>query len=226
MVEDPLRGAFTFSCAAAEAALIQEAWQIAAILMTGGTPPPPGAALVALFPPTGGDDPFSGLTALFDDPDQPDFGIELGLAADPDDPGRCRVTFHGLRTFQPAPLADLVRICCQATLRQEPITFVWNRGTDRPVFGRLGGGWAAIFPHRIDFGWESEAFAAMHDATMGDRGTLETWIEDPDHPFVDWQVEVTNFETRLGYLDWVHARMERIASQSLPPECVETSGPR
>lgn len=29
------------------------------------------------------------------------------------------------------------------------------------------------------------------------------WGEDPDHPVADWQYEVANDDTRLGYWDWV-----------------------
>ncbi len=32
------------------------------------------------------------------------------------------------------------------------------------------------------------------------------WDENPDWPVEDWQIEVANDDTRLGYLDWVAAR--------------------
>lgn len=33
------------------------------------------------------------------------------------------------------------------------------------------------------------------------------WAEHPDHPVGDWQAEVMNGDTRLGYWDWVSARL-------------------
>src|SRR3546814_1737565 len=37
------------------------------------------------------------------------------------------------------------------------------------------------------------------------------WDDNPDHPVYDWKIEVTNDDTRLGYLDWVEARSEMLA---------------
>ena len=34
------------------------------------------------------------------------------------------------------------------------------------------------------------------------------WGEHPDYPVVDWQAEVANDDTRLGYWAWVIARIE------------------
>lgn len=33
------------------------------------------------------------------------------------------------------------------------------------------------------------------------------WGEHPDHPVEDWQYEVRNGDTRLGYWQWVAARI-------------------
>ena len=33
------------------------------------------------------------------------------------------------------------------------------------------------------------------------------WQNHPDWPVVDWQLEVANNDTRLGYLDWVAVRI-------------------
>ena len=34
------------------------------------------------------------------------------------------------------------------------------------------------------------------------------WDDDPDHPVADWQYEVANNDTRLGYWQWVEAQRE------------------
>ncbi|WOF45074.1 hypothetical protein KNJ79_09470 [Sphingopyxis indica] len=39
------------------------------------------------------------------------------------------------------------------------------------------------------------------------------WDDNPDHPVDDWKTEVANDDTRLGYLDWVEARSEMLASE-------------
>lgn len=33
------------------------------------------------------------------------------------------------------------------------------------------------------------------------------WESHPDHPAEDWQAEVANDDTRLGYLDWLAGRL-------------------
>lgn len=35
----------------------------------------------------------------------------------------------------------------------------------------------------------------------------DLWAVHPDHPVADWQAEVVNDDTRLGYWDWVAARL-------------------
>ena len=34
------------------------------------------------------------------------------------------------------------------------------------------------------------------------------WGEHPDYPVEDWQYEVMNADTRLGYWDWVQGRID------------------
>lgn len=36
-----------------------------------------------------------------------------------------------------------------------------------------------------------------------DMDVLDYWGEDPDYPVSDWQREVAQDYTRLGYWDWV-----------------------
>src|SRR3546814_13878175 len=48
------------------------------------------------------------------------------------------------------------------------------------------------------------------------------WDDNPDHPVYDWKIEVTNDDTRLGYLDWVEARSERSEERRVGKECVST----
>lgn len=214
MPESYVQGAFTFSCTAAEAALLHEGWEIASDLTVDAQAPEPSAALLAMLPPVQGGNPFSGLTSLFCDLDNPDFGAVLEIVGDPRRSDRSIVTFHGLSDLQPEPLADFIRICCQDTLKQAPIGFTWGFGGDRPILDSFGGGWAAIFPDRIDFGSTSRALAESLKAATADRNMLDMWAEIPGHPVTDWQAEVANCDTRRGYHDWVQARKEAAATEA------------
>ena len=42
----------------------------------------------------------------------------------------------------------------------------------------------------------------------------DPWADHPDHPVADWQAEVANGDTRLGYWDWVSARFTRTSLKS------------
>jgi len=37
---------------------------------------------------------------------------------------------------------------------------------------------------------------------------MDPWSDDPDYPVADWQREVANGDTRLGYADWVAGRRD------------------
>ena len=38
--------------------------------------------------------------------------------------------------------------------------------------------------------------------------TTNHWDSHPDFPVEDWQYEVANNDTRLGYLDWLQSQLE------------------
>ncbi|CCW16718.1 hypothetical protein EBBID32_10560 [Sphingobium indicum BiD32] len=42
----------------------------------------------------------------------------------------------------------------------------------------------------------------------------DPWADHPDHPVADWQAEVANSDTRLGYWAWVVARDEEAQTQA------------
>lgn len=42
------------------------------------------------------------------------------------------------------------------------------------------------------------------------------WGEHPDHPVADWQHQVANSDTRLGYWQWVENRIENRIGTDLP----------
>src|SRR3546814_2571818 len=72
-----IQGSFAFTCSIAEAALIEEAWQLAADLMGDFDPAPISDELLAVFPPSLADKPLSGFTTIFDDANFPDFGADI-----------------------------------------------------------------------------------------------------------------------------------------------------
>ncbi len=40
----------------------------------------------------------------------------------------------------------------------------------------------------------------------GTSSPLDAWGEDAKYPVSDWQLEVANNNTRLGYWDWVNKK--------------------
>jgi hypothetical protein len=44
----------------------------------------------------------------------------------------------------------------------------------------------------------------------------DPWVEHPDHPVADWQAEVANDDTRLGYRDWTASRDNDAQTQVQP----------
>ncbi len=52
---------------------------------------------------------------------------------------------------------------------------------------------------------EASALQALADAHGGH------WGQHPEHPVADWQYEVANDDTRLGYWAWVFDRLEQAA---------------
>lgn len=50
------------------------------------------------------------------------------------------------------------------------------------------------------------------EEVLGDESSLSSlgdpWSEDPEFPVADWQYEVQNNDTRLGYHEWVEHRKE------------------
>lgn len=205
MADYYVQGSFTFTCTAAESALIEEAWQHAAdlgdkALGDKAAPGEPSAEFLAAFPPTDLGNPFNGLLEIFDDPNFPTFGADIEIrGAD-----ACLVSIFGDTDFQPDAIAALVQRCCRQTLSEAPIGFEWSYSCSRPRGDGIGGGWCAIFPDRIEYDATSEALArALRPVARRDPG-----VENPAHPVCDWQGEVANDDTRLGYLDWVDARSE------------------
>lgn len=42
------------------------------------------------------------------------------------------------------------------------------------------------------------------DSNKGKGRVMSQWYEDREYPVRDWQHEVANDDTRLGYRDWVN----------------------
>ena len=48
--------------------------------------------------------------------------------------------------------------------------------------------------------FEEELSAEMEEA---ETAPDDPWVENPNHPIIDWQAEVAADDTRLGYWDWL-----------------------
>jgi hypothetical protein len=67
----------------------------------------------------------------------------------------------------------------------------------------------------IDNNWQR--WDAIVDKVTEYRQTLSDgshWDDDPDYPPEDWQAEVANDDTRLGYAAWVASQREWDQAQS------------
>lgn len=206
MADHYVQGSFAFTCTARESALIEEAWQHAADLLGDFTPGEPSAEFLAAFMPDELANPFNGLLAIFDDPAFPEFGAELEIAGGVE----TIVSIYGTTDFQPGPIAELIRRCCQESLKDGPVGFNWNYSSSRPRLDSFGGGWCAIFADHVEFETTQEQLARRLNGrvTAPARESRDPWIDDPGYPAADWKIDVANDDTRLGYLDWALARAE------------------
>lgn len=205
MTDHFVQASFAFTCTAAEAALIEEAWSHAADLMGDFPPGEPSAEFLAAFPPTELGNPFTGLTAIFFDPAFPDFGAELSVEG----AATCNVSIHSLTDFQPDPVAELIRRCCPQSLAQAPVGFDWNYSCSKARRDCFGGGWCIVFADKVVQGTTRQAIIDIVTAVADAPGDpSDAWVEDAHHRVVDWQQDVASDHTRLGYRDWVAARHE------------------
>lgn len=208
MADSYVQGSFAFTCSHAEMALLEEAYQASCDLQHGGEPADPTPEFLAAFPPTDIESPWSGFLAIFPDPDFPTFGVDFEGGNTLERPEISTVIFYSTTDFQPDALAALIQRCCQATLRQAPIGFEWACSCSKPRIGEFGGGACAIFPDRIVFNNTAQMLerALNGGSNSGSAKAHEHWSENPAYPLADWQAEVANADTRLGYWDWVAAR--------------------
>lgn len=160
MADIYIQGSFAFTCHAVEAETLAQAWYASIALRDEIEPDTPSAALITLFPPHKPDDPWSGLLSIFDDPDFPDFGADLQIDVDPDNPDMGIIVVCGMMDFQPAPVATLIQRCCTQSLAQAPIGFEWAEVCSKPRVGHFSGGWCAIFPDRLEFESTHHALSA------------------------------------------------------------------
>ncbi|AMK23232.1 MULTISPECIES: hypothetical protein [Sphingomonadaceae] len=221
MADNYLSASFAFTCTDAEMALLVEAFQAATDLSMGLDPGNPTVELLAVLPPSKAEDPWSGLRDLFCDPDYPTFGADMSIDPDPTEPRT--IGFHGMTDFQPEPIATLIHRCCQPTLKQAPIGFEWAETCSKPWVNEFGGGWCAIHADRVECQATREGLAAALRTEAPAAETLSkfhgAWGALPDHPVTDWQYEVANGDTRLGYWDWVVIRQtvdDCVASDPFP----------
>ncbi|WP_240339341.1 hypothetical protein [Novosphingobium sp. BW1] len=195
MADSYVQGSFSFNCTHAELALIEEAFEASYAFMAEDTPSDPSPEFLAVFPPVKPDDPWSGFLAIFPDPDFPDFGVEFEAGNACDHPEVSTVILYSTTDFQPDALAQLIRHCCQDTLRQAPIGFEWACTCSRPKLGEFGGGACAISAGGIAFKTTGAMLSDMLSQKSHAASAAESrngWSEDPDYPLADWQAEVAD----------------------------------
>lgn len=168
MAETYFSASFAFSCTHAEMALMEEAFGVSEDLNCEMEPPAPSPAFLNAFPPTEGGDQWSGFLALFDDPNFPMLGADLGGGKSSYEPTVSTALISGTTDFQPWAIAELIRRCCQASLALAPIGFEWAVTCSGARPGAFGGGRCAIFADRVDI--QSTCEALMHALATSTRG--------------------------------------------------------
>ncbi|MBB5686317.1 hypothetical protein [Sphingobium boeckii] len=159
MADYCVQGCFAFRCTSAECALIEEVFDIAARLMNDEDGIAPSAAFLSAFPATSADDRLSGFRSIFSDPQYPEIGAAFDQGVDQVQPTLHEARFWSDTDFQPYPVAEIIRHCCQDTLAKTPVGFAWAQSCSRPRVDGFGGGWCAIFCDRIVIETTSDALA-------------------------------------------------------------------
>lgn len=201
MADTFISACFSFPCSPQEWELLRAAFLLSLDLGGELEPEQPSTDFMTEFP-SDGDDRWSGFRALFDDPDFPDFGADL--AGGPERQ-TCRALISGERDFQPLPVARLIQRCCRTILQSTSIPFEWAVTCTRQRVGEFGGGWCVVRADRIEMETTSEGIRRVLADIPGPSGP-DYWSEDPAHPISDWQADVLNDSTRLGYWEWLQAR--------------------
>ncbi|MBA4751445.1 MAG: hypothetical protein H2055_04345 [Sphingopyxis sp.] len=96
----------------------------------------------------------------------------------------------------------------------EPLCFDTN-GSDHVLMSRAElTGLGSIAAANAWF--EAAAFVPPPFSIVSPPDAQEPWIDRAGHPLGDWKYEVTNDDTRLGYLDWIAAREAGEAGATMP----------
>lgn len=137
---------FRIPVTAAEVALIGEVQQVSADLCDGdvdfaGLSP----ALLAAFPHEEGEDPVSGLLALFPDKSYPWIDGDFVVSPDPDKPGQFFLTY-GSSEADPDLIARIIQRACPSAL---PFRFGWAGTCTRSRPDAFTGGWLEVRADKI-----------------------------------------------------------------------------
>ena len=79
----------------------------------------------------------------------------------------------------------------------------YDHGQHEHALATNGGDFPALDTAEID-----TLCATLNEA---EASSANVWEDDPAYPSADWLYEVTNGDTRLGYLDWVAGKKEAAA---------------
>ena len=162
---------FRIPVTAAEVALIGEVQQVSADLCDGdvdyaGLSP----AFLAAFPHEEGEDPVSGLLALFPDKDYPWIDGDFVTTPDPDKPGQFLLTY-GSSEADPDLIARIIQRTCPSAL---PFRFGWAGTCTRSRPDAFTGGWLEVRADKIvaltgpdDYGTPLQHVVAIRDPEEG-----------------------------------------------------------
>ncbi len=207
MAETYFSACFNFCCNNAEMALLEEAFNAAEDLNCELEPPAPSGELLAAFPPTQSSDPWCGFLAIFDDAKFPILGAVLTGGNSFEEPTVSTPMISGTVDFQPWPIAELVRRCCQASLAKAPVCFEWAVTCPRARPGEFGGGRCVIFADRIDIQSTGEALRVALERPISRTG-LPAALPAPDpadRPLVGRSllINAPEYFRDPAFMDWL-----------------------
>lgn len=164
-----VQGAFAFRCSPAEAALIEEGFQLSDDLIAGLAACEPSVEFRAHFPLETKDDIFSSSRGIFCDAENPSFGADLRVAGGGDAPDACEVMISSITDLQPDPISELIHRCCQPALARHSLSFECCVTTTPAEIGGFHGGWCTIFADRIVLETTTAALDYCIATNMGRR---------------------------------------------------------
>lgn len=102
-------------------------------------------------------------------------------------------------------------VCRSHDIHSERLDAISNSHAEQDsICGNCGAQWALKYEFTEIINLQSDeklmgptTLRAKYDGVQGTE-----WGQHPDHPFASWQAECASGDTRAGYWEWVHGRIQ------------------